>query len=229
MIHFQKPTSLAEQIADYIGNKIIRWEIPPGERIREALIAEELGVSRSPVREALRILEKNRLIELHPRRGARVPLLTPEYIECLYDVLTELLALVGVKCTENSTPENLVPIQEAMEKTRVRAQAGDRTGYNEAVIQYGLACLAAAGNPLLERMIMDLLPSIRRVFYATFVHRTEDLLKNAEVVQLGTRYIEEGNAEMAARTVREWLQNEKTIAMTLPLAPRGHSAETING
>lgn len=217
---FQKPTSLAEQIADYIGKKIIRWEIQPGERIREALIAEELDVSRSPVREALRILEKNRLVELHPRKGARVTPVSTEYIESLYDVLTELLGLVGVKCTENSTPDNLKPIQEAMEKARDCAQAGDTAGYNDAVIQYGLACLAAAGNPLLEQMIFDLLPGIRRIFYATFAYGKEDLRKNAAVVQLGTRYIRDGNAEMASKTVREWIQNEKTIALRLPLPPK---------
>ena len=50
--------TLPDQIADYLLGKIVRLEIEPGERILEAEVAEELGVSRSPVREALRILEK---------------------------------------------------------------------------------------------------------------------------------------------------------------------------
>ena len=69
---FKVSSSLSEQIAEYISDRIIRMEIKPGERILETNIAKEFGVSRSPIREALRILEKTRLLELIPRRGARV-------------------------------------------------------------------------------------------------------------------------------------------------------------
>ncbi|MFW6284555.1 MAG: GntR family transcriptional regulator, partial [Desulfosalsimonas sp.] len=69
---FSVSSGLAEQIAAYLEDRIIRLEIKPGQRIREAAVAEELGVSRSPVREALRILENNLVVEIIPRRGARV-------------------------------------------------------------------------------------------------------------------------------------------------------------
>lgn len=86
--------TLADQIADYITEKIVRLEIPPGERILEQSIAEELGVSRSPVREAMRILEKTGMIEIVPRCGARVKTVTRESIEGFCDVFSLLFGHV---------------------------------------------------------------------------------------------------------------------------------------
>ena len=86
--------TLSEQIADYLMGKIVRMEIEPGERIIETELAEELGVSRSPVREALRNLEKTGLVEIIPRQGARAARLNEEYIESFYDVFTLLFSHV---------------------------------------------------------------------------------------------------------------------------------------
>lgn len=86
--------TLADQIADFITEKIIRLELPPGERILEKNIADELGVSRSPVREAMRILEKTGMIEIIPRCGARVRVITRESIEGFCDVFSLLFGHV---------------------------------------------------------------------------------------------------------------------------------------
>ena len=69
---FAPKETLAIQVAQYVSEKIIRSEFKPGEKIQEEKLAEELGVSRSPVRESLRILEKARLVEVVPRHGAHV-------------------------------------------------------------------------------------------------------------------------------------------------------------
>ena len=86
--------TLPDQIADYLLGKIVRLEIEPGERILEKELAEELGVSRSPIREALRILEKTGLVEIVPRHGARAAWLSEENIDSFYDVFTLLFTHV---------------------------------------------------------------------------------------------------------------------------------------
>jgi hypothetical protein len=78
---FKVSKNLSEQIAGYLRVQIIRGELAPGERILEAKLAETMEVSRGPIREALRSLEKTRLIELTPRRGARVTEMSPVDIE----------------------------------------------------------------------------------------------------------------------------------------------------
>ena len=77
---FIAPDNLPEILTRDISEKIIRNELKPGERILETKIAAEMGVSRSPVRESLRMLEKNRLVELIPRKGARVTDLSVEAV-----------------------------------------------------------------------------------------------------------------------------------------------------
>ena len=86
--------TLPDQIADYLLGKIVRLEIEPGERILETELADELGVSRSPVREALRILEKTGLVEIVPRHGARATWLSDQNIDSFYDVFELLFSHV---------------------------------------------------------------------------------------------------------------------------------------
>jgi DNA-binding GntR family transcriptional regulator len=85
--------NLTEYVTNYISNKIITLEMKPGERILETAIAEELGLSRGPIRDSLKILEKYWLVELLPRRGARVTEITEKYINNIFDVLIELYSI----------------------------------------------------------------------------------------------------------------------------------------
>ena len=67
----QPRATLSEQLADHLGQRIIRGELAPGERLPEQDLARELDVSTNSLREAFRLLEKRHLIEHQPRRGAR--------------------------------------------------------------------------------------------------------------------------------------------------------------
>ncbi len=72
------------RIADALREEILSGALGPGERIRQEEVAERLGGSRLPVREALRILETEGLVEIEPHKGARVPRLDREEVEVLY-------------------------------------------------------------------------------------------------------------------------------------------------
>jgi DNA-binding GntR family transcriptional regulator len=87
---YKIPENVSEQITTHIVNKIITLKLKPGQRILESQLAEEMGVSRGPIRDSLRRLERNWLVELFPRKGARVTALNEHYIESLFDVLFEL-------------------------------------------------------------------------------------------------------------------------------------------
>ncbi|MFP3980022.1 MAG: GntR family transcriptional regulator [Desulfobacterales bacterium] len=208
--------NLAEQIAEYLQDRIIRLEIKPGERIREASVADELGVSRSPVREAFRILEKNRVIEIAPRRGATVTKMTPEFIEDLFDVLFELLGYTGRKCAENGTDAELAKIDEAARRSWSCSENLDLYGYYQAVLDFAMACLDAAQNKLLEQIITELMPSVRRILYIYFAMMGNNLMKDAETVITGNRYVQARNGEMAEKTVRDYMVNLKSHIMTTP-------------
>ncbi|HUG29286.1 MAG TPA: GntR family transcriptional regulator, partial [Candidatus Limnocylindria bacterium] len=69
---FQKPTTLAIEVARHLREAIIKRAVAPGERLNEAKLTREFNLSRSPLREAFRILEAEGLVMLEPHRGAYV-------------------------------------------------------------------------------------------------------------------------------------------------------------
>ena len=211
--------NLSEQIADHITEKIIRLEIRPGERIMEASIADELKVSRSPIREALRILEKNRLVELIPRRGARVTELSETNIVQLCDVLASLFRLMARQCVENATTENLETIDAAAKKSQACVVREDVYGYYTALFGFAVAALKATHNPLLEQVIHQLLPNVRRIIYASFSLQKETLERNVAVVMTGNRYLQARNAKMAELEVADYIKKAKAFALENNIFP----------
>jgi DNA-binding GntR family transcriptional regulator len=212
---FKVSKNLSEQIAGYLRVQIIRGELAPGERILEAKLAETMDVSRGPIREALRILEKTRLIELTPRRGARVAEMSPADIESLYDVLTELYALVAGKAAENRHQEDLERIGSAVEGAAACASKGDPAGYYDFIFQFATAIRKASRNALADQILEDLEPATRRTQFATLSQRVDDLAKNVTFFQKGARHIEKGNAEKAAQIIRQYAQNERAFALRM--------------
>ena len=217
---FKVSKNLSEQIAGYLRVQIIRGELAPGERILEAKLAETMDVSRGPIREALRILEKTRLIELTPRRGARVTEMSPADIESLYDVLIELYGLVARKAAENRGPEDLERIGDALNRADACASSGDPPGYYDAIFDFATAMRTASRNALADQILEDLEPATRRTQFATLSERVDDLSKNVTFFQKAARYIEKGNAEMAGETIRKYALNEKTFAIRMQRDPQ---------
>lgn len=214
---FKVSTNLAEQVAQFIEEKIIRLEMAPGERIFETAIAEDLGVSRSPVREALLILERKNLVALIPRKGASVTEITISFIDNHFDILFSLLGLVAHKCIENGSEKDFAAIDTAARDAALCAEKNDPPGYYEAVIRFLLSCMKATQNNLLEQLITDLMPNIKRFLFSSFAIMAQDLKKNAQIVIKGNSYIQEKNKKMAEETIYEYLNNEKKMSLENPL------------
>ena len=97
---FELRPGVPDQIADYLQSLIVRGELAPGERIAEARVTQALGVSRGPVREALRVLSARHLVDMTPRRGARVTAFGPDDVRGLYDMQIALLSLLATRVAE---------------------------------------------------------------------------------------------------------------------------------
>jgi len=138
---FKPSKNLAEQIAQYLGDKIILFQLKPGERLIEEDLARELGVSRSPLREALRILEKKWLVDLIPRREARVSVLNEEMLMSTGDILKELYGLVARRAAEFGTKEELDLVSKKLAICEECAKNDDRRGYFDALMEFEAACL----------------------------------------------------------------------------------------
>ena len=79
--------AVAEQVAEELRDRIIKGQLDPGDRIVERQISDEMGVSRTPVREALKLLDADGLIEINMHRGAVVSTYRPEDAVAVFDVI----------------------------------------------------------------------------------------------------------------------------------------------
>lgn len=207
--------NLPELVTRELSEKIIHNQLKPGERIFEAKIAEEFGISRSPVREALRILEKNRLVEVIPRKGVRVTKITAQHIEWFYDIFEALYGLVARKAAENADSEDIKSMWVALKKIEKAAKRGDIESYFTSIFEYASVGMKAAQNPLLQQLILELWPSSRRIQLSSLLFRADDLKKNVTYFQRCSKFIEQGNALMAEKVIQEYARNEKAFALKI--------------
>lgn len=214
-MEFRAAATLSEQITDYLSGKIIKLELKPGERIIETKLAEELGTSKAPVREALRILEKKKLVKITPRKGASVTEITAEHVEWIADIFIELLGLAGYKCVANGTEEEFQVIDGFVNQVEQCAKKKDVPGYFDAMLSFALSGLKAAKNPILEELMYDLMPVPLRILFASASMRADELLENFQIVKEGNHYIQTRNPKMAAKTARKWAIQKKQLALNM--------------
>jgi DNA-binding GntR family transcriptional regulator len=210
---FKPPTNLCYEIADFLSNQVIKGELKSGEKIKEARLAEELGVSRGPIREALQILERKRLVERKPRRGTRVVKMSSSYVDWLYDIIVELYGLVAKRAAEYRTEHDLVEMRKALKMIKGAATRGNLADYYDGLFQFALIGERAAKNPLLEQMLGDLEPLTRRVQFYSIKRHAEDLQRSVTFFEQALRHIEDNNSEMACKTIREYAQDERKLAL----------------
>jgi DNA-binding GntR family transcriptional regulator len=115
---------LSRAVADWLAQRIISGEEPPGARLQEVKLAELAGVSRSPVREALRLLAAEGLVELVPRIGALVAEVSVEDVRELYACRMLLEPVAAGLAVEAMRPEDVAPL-EAIRKRMEAAVADD--------------------------------------------------------------------------------------------------------
>ncbi len=212
---FQANGNLVEQVTDYISEKIVRNEFKPGTRLYDTKLADEMGVSRTPVREAFRVLERNLLVELIPRRGVVVTEISETQINCFYDIYEQLYALVARRAAENHTLSDLAEIDAALVNIERCARKKDTTGYYDHIFEFAAAGMKAARNPLLEALIKDLWPSNRRIQYASLSQRSDDLQENVKIFQRATEYMKKRNGDLSEAVIREYAQTERRFALSL--------------
>jgi DNA-binding GntR family transcriptional regulator len=161
-----RPKPLHEAVVERLRDMIVEGDLAAGERLNDAKLAALLNVSRTPIREAIKLLASEGLAELLPGRGARVSLLALDGVGELFEVIAGLerhaceLAAERMSAREAA---NLVRLHERMAR---HFEAGDRRGYFKLNHEIHLALVAACGNTLLQGLHATLIARARRVRYA---------------------------------------------------------------
>lgn len=144
-----RPRPLHEEVVDRLRDMIVEGEIDPGARLQEIDLGQALGVSRTPIREALKLLATEGLVELLPGRGARVSRQTPEAVMELFEVISGLERLAAELAAVRMTARDLERMQKLHDRMAAHFAAGERHDYFQINHQIHLSIVAAAKNATL--------------------------------------------------------------------------------
>ena len=141
--------ALHEVAAHRLRQMLVENRIPPGAKLNERALAEVLKVSRTPLREAIRMLAAEGLVELLPNRGAIAVALDEDDVRNTFEVMAGLEAQSGELATERITPEELMEIKAQHFEMLAAYTRNDLPGYYRLNAQIHSAINAAAKNPVL--------------------------------------------------------------------------------
>ncbi|MEM6896465.1 MAG: GntR family transcriptional regulator [Pseudomonadota bacterium] len=153
---------------DALRQLIFKGELPPGSDHLETELATRLGLSRTPVREALTRLEAQGLVHIRPRRGARIVGLSPGDMNDIYEVLTALeAAAAGRAASRGLSADELEPLQNAIDAMEDALAAQDLDAWAAADDAYHEALVHASGNRRLAEAAALYTDQVRRARMVT--------------------------------------------------------------
>ncbi len=147
---------LRDVVFKKLRQEILLGKLLPGERLMEIHLAQRLGVSRTPIREAIRKLELEGLVTMIPRRGAEVAQISGKDLKDVLEVRTSLERLAVRLACERITDEQLSELHEACEHFAAVTRTKDMTAITQADVELHDVIFRSTGNRKLEQMISNL-------------------------------------------------------------------------
>ncbi len=208
--------SLAEQIAARFAERIVSGTYAPGQRIMEQAVAAEFAVSRGPVREALRLLEKDGLVTILPRRGAQVTNLSIAEVKEIFDIRAALNGLRDREIAEDPERSRILPALEAEVAGLVRFARQPELGdeYVETVFRLNRLLTQASRNVRL-RSILDSLAVQTRRYSQLGLSTPQRRRQSAQNWQRLLKAIRDGDGAAAERIARERVLASRDAAIRI--------------
>lgn len=175
-----KPNVLAEQISRILADAILEGVLKSGEKLVEAELQKQFGISRSPLREAFRDLEKKGLVVIVPRKGTFVRSITRKDIEENFPVRATLEGLAAKEAFVKMTDADQADMKNALAQMARAVRNQDTKGYWEHHLIFHQIFIRASGNTVL----IDILQTLRmhNIWYRlSYQYYQEDLEKNLSV------------------------------------------------
>jgi DNA-binding GntR family transcriptional regulator len=155
--------SLHDELTSRLRDMITEGELKPGQKIPEAELCERFGVSRTPMREALKVLASEGLLNLLPNRGATVAKITQEEIEELFPIMGALEALAGSIACERIGEDELSAIRRDHEQMLQHYEQAEWVAYSKLNRSIHEAIFKASGNASLSALYQQFLIRIHSV------------------------------------------------------------------
>jgi len=159
------PRPLHSEVADRLRDLIVQGELEPGTRLNERLLTERFGISRTPLREAIKMLASEGLVQLLPNRGAVVTSITRKSALDMFQVMGVLESLAGELACQRATErdiEEIAKLHASMRRHHKRRELNEYFRLNQEIHQRIVDC---AGNAELADIYRRLSVRLRRVRY----------------------------------------------------------------
>lgn len=201
---------LRDVVYQTLRTAILKGNLKPGERLMEMKLANKLGVSRTPIREAIRMLEQEGLAITIPRRGAQVAKMTEKDMEDVYEIRRslELLALSHIK--NNLAPEQIAELRYAQKVFEEAVADGDHGEIEKKDNEFHTVIYNAAGNTRLVNIMNGLQEQLSRYRWAYLQHhaRLQQLIEEHKRI---VDALESGLEDAAVQATLAHLESQETI------------------
>ena len=147
--------ALYEEVAERLRARIFAHELAPGSWVDEQALADEFGISRTPMREALKVLASEGLVLLKPRRGCYVTQLSEQDLDEVFPVMALLEGRVALEAAHKATETDMARLEQIHTDLEELAASGDANRYFEVNDAFHNALQDIAGNRWLKQLIED--------------------------------------------------------------------------
>jgi len=205
---------LRERVYQLVQRAIVSGELHPGQRVRDLDLAAQLGVSRTPVREALQRLEDEGLVETLPGASTRIVPLDTQAAREAFPVVAVLHALATRLAVETLTEQDFTSLRQANKSLVAALEAGDVTRAMQADDLFHDVFVRASANSEIRLALDRLMPKVRRLEYAQFgslAGHTSVLQHQAIITACEQRL----SAQAASLTEQNWLNLGQLIVQSL--------------
>ena len=218
----QRATSLGQQVADILRQRIVRRELRAGDRLTEEGLAEEFAVSRGPVRDAVTQLLFEKLVRVQKPRGIYIVGLSHDDVDQLYSLRAALERLALEKAMRVTDDQRWRPMRDAVTRMAEAADRGDHSGFLAADLDFHTQIYELADHPRLEGVWRQYLPTFEALLEVTINH-DEDLHDSAADHDRLYVVMRAGDVSVAAEVLAQHLGGAHA-RMTEELAERTDSS-----
>lgn len=223
-VRFDNAT-LSHRVREHLREEILSNRLPPGTHIQEEVIAAQLGISRAPVREALRLLASEDLVTIAPRRGVVVKALSPQDFLAAYQVREALEVLAIRLAMPRLADADLQALRDLHQEMVVCAARGDVGRFFEVNAAFHALVVERSGNERLRDIYRPLTNQMRRYRMRSMSLRgglERSLAEHAAILEA----IQRGDATAAARLFSDHIQVPQRI---LQASPDGELVQVSSG
>lgn len=201
---FRNSGTTGDAVYSTLRHCIVLGDLAPGERLLSDGLATRLGVSRTPVREALRKLEAEGLVAASPRLGLVVREVSEQDLAEIFAIREALEGAAARMAAENGTPAELSDLRALLEDMEAVGQRGDLTTLRDLTAEFHLLVCRASHNGRLLRMLKDLQDQVRHLKTSTLFEkgRAAEALQEHRNLLLALEARDPGRAETVARAHR---------------------------